>query len=65
MIANSKVAFFCELYKEVDLEDSQTIPLIVKVKAHYVDDSLIKDDGSIDFLPLGRVAREYVELKKV
>jgi len=64
MMANSKVAFFCELYEELKIKKSQTIPLIVEVKAQYVDDSIITDEG-IDFLPLGRVAKDYAELKKI
>jgi len=64
MIANSKVAFFCELYEELKIEGSQTIPLIVEVKSQFVDESIMINDA-IEFLPLGRVAKDYVELKKI
>jgi len=64
VIADAKVAFFCELYEELKINKSQTIPLIVEVKSQFVDETVMSDDG-IDFLPLGRVAKEYVELKKI
>jgi flavin reductase (DIM6/NTAB) family NADH-FMN oxidoreductase RutF len=64
MIEGVPVAFFCELYSEVDLGKSKTIPLIVEIKEQYIDDSCITDKKrlTIDFEPLARVGKSYALL---
>ncbi len=56
MVEGVKVAMFCEYLKEVDLEGSQTIPVIVKINYLYVD-------GEIEALnSVARVGRSYAKL---
>ena len=64
IIQGSKVAFFCELYQEIKIEKSRTIPLILQIKSQFIDDEIFSGD-QIDFSPLGRVGSEYVKLIKI
>jgi len=66
MVSDSPVAFFCELYQEVDLKESKTIPLIVEIKQQFIDDSCIKDSERlvIDYEPLARVGKSYALLSE-
>ncbi|WP_457748350.1 flavin reductase family protein [Sulfurimonas sp.] len=59
-------AFFCELYQEVDLKDSKTIPLIVKIKAQYIAEEIIADTEklTLNFSPLARIGKTYALLGK-
>ena len=62
-----KVAFLGRYYKEVDLDDSKTIPVIVKIDKVYVDDSLINDKEKLRLNktdPIARVGASYYELGK-
>ena len=67
MIEGVPVAFFCELYSEVDLGSSKTIPLIVEIKQQYIDENCISDSErlTIDFEPLARVGKSYALLGKM
>ena len=64
MIEGVPVAFFCTLYQEIDLKESKTIPLILKIERQFVDDACIKDRDrlTIDFDPLARVGASYAKL---
>jgi len=64
MIEGVPVAFFCTLYQEIDLKESKTIPLILKIERQFVDDACIKDRDrlTIDFDPLARVGTSYAKL---
>ena len=64
MIEGAPVAFVCDLYSEVDLGQSKTIPLIVEIKHQYIDDACISDKErlTIDFDPLARVGKSYALL---
>jgi len=66
IVNDSPVAFFCELYQEVDLKGSKTIPLIVEIKQQFIDDSCIKDKKRlvIDYAPLVRVGKSYALLSE-
>ncbi len=66
MIQGSPVAFICDLYSEVDLGQSKTIPLIVKIKQQFIDDAIITDKErmTIDFDPLARVGKSYALLSE-
>jgi len=66
MVADVPSAFFCELYQEIELKDSKTIPLIVEIKAQFIDDKIIKDIEkiTIDFEPVARVGKSYALLGK-
>lgn len=59
-------AFFCELYQEIDLKGSKTIPLIVEIKAQYIDEKIITDKEklTLDYVPLARVGKSYALLGK-
>ena len=64
MVEGSPVAFFCRLYKEIELEGSKTIPLILEIQKQFVDDAAIEDAErlTIDFDPLARVGTSYALL---
>ena len=66
MVTDVPSAFFCELYQEIELKDSKTIPLIVEIKAQFIDDKIIKDSEkiTIDFEPVARVGKSYALLGK-
>ncbi|MEN4044968.1 flavin reductase family protein [Sulfurimonas sp. NWX367] len=59
-------AFFCELYQEIDLKGSKTIPLVVEIKSQYIDDEIITDKEklTLDYEPLARVGKSYALLGK-
>jgi len=62
-----KVAFLGKYYKEIDLEGSLTIPVIIKVDKVYVDDELIEDKDKIRLKfsdPIARVGAKYYALGK-
>lgn len=61
-----KVAYFCEYLQEVALEGSKTIPVILKVKYLYLDDTIIqdKDNMRIAFSSIARVGRGYASLQE-
>ena len=62
-----RVAFLGRYYKEVSLEDSQTIPTIIKIEKIYVNDSLISDKDKLRLKrtkPIARVGANYFELGK-
>ena len=61
----SKVVFFCQYLQEVELEGSKTIPVIVKIKKIFVDDSLITDKENLKVTfkeAIARVGSKYFEL---
>ena len=66
MIEGAPVAFVCDLYSEVDLGQSKTIPLIVKIKQQFINDAIIADKErmTIDFDPLARVGKSYALLSE-
>ncbi len=59
MIVDSPTALFCTLYQSIDLKGSKTIPLILKIEKAYLDDTLTGEGYDIDFVPVGRVGKEY------
>ncbi|MEA3492381.1 MAG: flavin reductase family protein [Campylobacterota bacterium] len=64
MITGASVAFVCDLYSEVDLAQSKTIPLIVEIKHQFIDDGCISDRErmTIDMDVLARVGKSYALL---
>ncbi len=66
MVAGVPSAFFCEFYQEIELKGSKTIPLVVEIKAQFIDDEIISDKERItlDYAPLARVGKSYALLGK-
>jgi len=66
MVAGVPSAFFCEFYQEIDLKGSKTIPLVVEIKAQFIDDKIIsnKEKITLDFAPVARVGKSYALLGK-
>ncbi|MEA3455123.1 MAG: flavin reductase family protein [Campylobacterota bacterium] len=64
MIKGAPAAFVCDLYSEVDLGQSKTIPLVIEIKHQFIDDAHISDKErlTIDFEPLARVGKSYALL---
>ncbi|MCF6201409.1 MAG: flavin reductase family protein [Hydrogenimonas sp.] len=61
-VAGTPSALFCRFYKEVDLPDSRTVPIILEIVKQFVDDRYIVDEAGlkISFEPIGRVGRSYI-----
>ncbi len=66
IVADVPSAFFCEFYQEIELKGSKTIPLVVEIKAQFIDDKIISDKERItlDYAPLARVGKSYALLGK-
>ena len=66
MVEGVPSAFFCELYQEIELKDSKTIPIIVEIKAQYISDTILSDKENItlDYEPVARVGKSYALLGK-
>ena len=66
MVTGVPSAFFCEFYQEIDLKGSKTIPLVVEIKAQFIDDAIISDKEKItlDYAPVARVGKSYALLGK-
>ena len=66
MVTDVPSAFFCEFYQEIDLKGSKTIPLVVEIKAQFIDDKIISDKERItlDYAPIARVGKSYALLGK-
>jgi len=64
MIEGAPIAFFCDFYSEVDLGASKTIPLVVRIKQHFIDDACIGDRErlSIAFDPIARIGKNYAHI---
>ncbi len=63
-ISSSPVAFLCELYQEIDLKESKTIPLILKIKKEYIEDRCVDDSLRVEFAPVARLGGEYAFLSE-
>jgi len=57
IIKNVQSAMFCTLLKEVELEDSTTIPIFLKIEHMYLNDA---DKNHL----LGRVGKDYTSYSK-
>ena len=58
---SANVVIFADYLKEVELDGSKTIPVIVEVKSIYIDDKLY-NNGKIKTDPLARVGAGYFAL---
>jgi flavin reductase (DIM6/NTAB) family NADH-FMN oxidoreductase RutF len=59
------LAFFCELYKEIDLKKSKTIPLILEIKKEYINENCIDKNLKTSYKPIARLGGEYAFLGKI
>ena len=66
-VVGTPTAFFCELYQEIELKGSKTIPLIVEIKYQYIDEDAIVDldKMQIEFDPVARIGKSYALLGEV
>jgi len=66
IIKDIPAAFFCTLYKVIDLKESKTIPLILEIDKYYVDDKFLTDCEKlhIDLELIARVGKEYAICNK-
>ena len=66
MVVGVPSAFFCEFYQEIELKGSQNVPLVVEIKAQFIEDTIISDKESmtLDYAPLARVGKSYALLGK-
>ena len=67
MVEGTPTAFFCELYQEIDLKDSKTIPLVVEIKQQFIDESIIIDKSkmTLHYEPVARVGKHYAMMGEV
>jgi flavin reductase (DIM6/NTAB) family NADH-FMN oxidoreductase RutF len=62
--AQVNIAYFCTLFKEIDLS-AKTVPLILKIEDIYVNDKNIDQNLNIlDFDPIARVGKNYAKLSQ-
>ncbi len=63
---SAQIVLFCEYLKEVELDGSATIPVIVEVKKVYINNALVEDSDNLKIALnrpiLARVGRSYFEL---
>ncbi len=62
---DAKVVFMGRYLKEVELEDSKTIPVIIQIEKVFIDDSLIEDKKKLHFKffdAIARVGAKYYRL---
>ena len=66
MVKGVPSAFFCELYQEINLKGSKTIPLIVEIKKQFIDDTILanKENMTLEYEPVARVGKSYALLGK-
>ncbi len=66
MVKDVPVAFFCELYQEIELKGSKTIPIIIEIKKQFINDKIVTDEEKIiiDYAPIARVGKSYALLGK-
>jgi len=63
-ISSSPIVFFCELYKEIDMGNSKTIPLILEIKKEFIKDEAVDERLRVSFNPVSRLGGEYAFLSK-
>ena len=64
IISSTKTAFFCELNQELDL-GGDTIPLLLHVKAQYIDDEIIDSQDNISLDNIARVGKSFAKLQMI
>ncbi|MBD3789806.1 MAG: flavin reductase family protein [Campylobacterales bacterium] len=64
MAEGVQAAFFCDYLQEVDLEGSETIPVIVEIKQLYIDDHIINDPKklSLKLDAIARIGKSYAKI---
>ena len=56
-----KSAIFCDFYKEIELEGSKTIPIILEVNSYFFEDNVIDEKLNINLNNIGRSGKEYLK----
>lgn len=61
MIKDAPIAFFCELYQELDIKGSKHKPIIVEIKHMYIDDACItnKERMYFEYPAIARIGGDY------
>ncbi|MDX1809360.1 MAG: flavin reductase family protein [Sulfurospirillaceae bacterium] len=61
MIKGAPIAFFCELYQELDIKGSGHKPIIVEIKHMYIDDTCItnKEKMYFEYPAIARIGGDY------
>jgi len=66
IIKGVKAAYFCELYKVCEIDGSETLPLMMKIKSAYFEDEITDERLNIKLENIGRVGREFlIDAKRV
>ncbi len=66
IIKGVKAAYFCELYKVCEIDGSETLPLMMKIKSAYFEDKITDERLNIKLENIGRVGREFlIDAKRV
>lgn len=60
IVKGVSVAYFCELSKEIELENDTTVPVILNIKEIYLDDRCVtnQEELSLNFSPLAHIVGE-------
>ncbi len=61
MVKGAPVAFFCELFQELDIKGSEQKPIIVEIKHMFIDDTCFtnKEKMYFEYAPIARIGRDY------
>ena len=59
MIEGADSALFCDFFQTIDLPDSRTIPLVLKVKSQFVQEGISDKNLGFVLKNIGRVGRGY------
>ncbi len=61
MVKDTPIAFFCELFQELDIKGSKHKPIIVEIKQMFIDDTCFtnKEKLYFEFNPIARIGGDY------
>ena len=66
MVKDAPIAFYCELFQELDIKGSKHKPIIVEIKQMFIDDACFtnKEKLYFHFNPIARIGGDYSFLGK-
>ena len=67
MIKDAPIAFYCELFQELDIKGSKHRPIIVEIKQMFIDDACFtnKEKLYFQFNPIARIGGDYSFLGEI
>ncbi|NPA29990.1 MAG: flavin reductase family protein [Epsilonproteobacteria bacterium] len=64
MVEGVPAAFFCRFYKEIELEGSKTVPVVLEIVSQYLEESAVTDKENLELAveAVARVGKGYARL---